>query len=72
MVLLCLGIWIIKLLYSYFVTAKKYEYREHERSRRKSAFKMLEYYGDPGKGQQQRPRSYDRQNSVIIEEYDSD
>jgi len=71
-VLLGILVWVIRLVYSYFVQSKKYEYREHERSRRKAAFKMLDYYGDPEQLQRREPRGYDRQSSVIIEEYDSD
>ena len=59
LVLLGLLIWTIRLVYSYLVTAKKYEFRESERSRRKAAFKMLDYYGHQPGG---------RRSSVIIEE----
>jgi hypothetical protein len=71
LVLLGFVIWVIRLVYNYLVTSKKYEYREQERSRRKAAFKMLDYYGR--EDARFAPKDYSsRGSSVIIEEYDSD
>lgn len=44
LVLLGVFVWCVKLLYSYFLQSKRYEFREREKSHRKAALQLMDRY----------------------------
>jgi len=70
LVLLVLFIWCIKLLYSYFLQSKRYEFREREKSHRKAALQLMDRY-EQIEYRAREARPYGRHHAeVFIEEID--